>query len=142
MDQKLADQIDDFKAWALKLGCPVSALPNDLVLNRLMKTNGANLQKLMTHVRPKAEVKLIRDNLLLNSLSNSNVLSERQLSQLPQNFKNIKKGEKLNRQINELKPRAEELKAVVKGKQLSLSKKGKLLLCHSLVKLWFIDQSS
>lgn len=126
MDQKLFDKVDEFKAWALKLGCPVSALPNDAALIRLIKSDNANLQKLMDHVRPKSEVKLIRDNLLLHELSHSNpnLLSERQLSDLPSNFKNFKKGERLNLQIGELKPRVKELKNAVREKLMVISEKG------------------
>lgn len=126
MDQKESGPIDDFKAWALKLGCPVSALPNDAALNRLIKSNHGNLQKFMDHVRPRSEVKLIRDNLLLPELSRSNLLTDRQLSDIPNNFKIFKKGERLNHQISKLKPQVEELKNAVTDKTMAINKKGTL----------------
>lgn len=131
MDQNPCDKnpIDDFKSWALKLGCPVNALPSDAALIRFMKSNHGNVQKLMDQFRPKAEVKLIKDNLLLHSLSNStNVLSDRHQSDLPDSFRNVKKLEKLNRQIGILRPKVEQLKGQVKDKRLHLSKKGIHLL--------------
>lgn len=126
MEQNLREKktVDDFKAWALKLGCPVNALPSEAALNRLMKSNPASLQKLMDHIRPKSEVKLIRDNLLLQSITDSELLSERQLSNLPPNLEKFKKFQKLQRQISELKPRVEELKTTVNDKLLSTSKIG------------------
>lgn len=129
METKSSDKnpVDDFKAWALKLGCPIKALPSDAALNRFMKSNHANVQKLMDHVRPKDEVKLNKDNLLLDSLTNSNLLLERSESYqtgLPNKLKNIKKVEKLNHQIGQLKPQVEQMRTEFKQKQSSLLRKG------------------
>lgn len=125
MDKIVSDKnpIDDFKSWALKLGCPVNALPSDAALSRFIKSNHSNVQKLMDQVRPKAEVKLIKGNLLLQSLSKS-YLSAGHQSDLPDNLKNIKKAEKLNRQISQLKPIVEQQKIELKEIQSSLLKKG------------------
>lgn len=136
MDQNPCDKnpIDDFKSWALKLGCPVNALPSDAALSRFMKSNQGNVQKLMDQFRPKAEVKLIKDNLLLQSLSNStNVLSDRHRSDSSDDFKNVKKLERLNRQIGELKPEVEQLKTELKDKQSHLSLKGIFRSPHLIV---------
>lgn len=68
--------IDDFKSRAL---------------SRFIKLNHGNVQKVMDHVRPKSEVKLIKAHLLLQSLSRSN-LSDRHQSDLPDKlYKEYKK---------------------------------------------------
>ncbi len=127
MEKKLptTDPIDDFKSWALKLGCPVNSLPSDAALNRFIKANHANVGKLMNRVQSKTDVKLFRDNFLLQSLSQSKLSSDRhQFDNLPNGFKSFKKLEKLNRQIGELKPRVERLNIDVKDKKANLLEKG------------------
>lgn len=130
MEQNTSDKnpIDDFKSWALKLGCPVNALPSDAVLNRFIKSNRTNAQKLTDLVRPKSEVKSIKDNLLLRSVTKLNLLLERHQSNLPDSIKNIKKVETLHHQISQLKPRVQLLKSGIKDKQMSLAKKGMFCL--------------
>lgn len=118
------DPVDRLKSWALQMGCPVNALPSDAALDRLMKSNIANVKKLMEHWRPRFEVKLSRDNLLVSSLSVANALLDRQQADLPNSLKDLKRTEKINRQIDELKSHTERLKVDVNKKKSSLFGKG------------------
>ncbi|KAG4076768.1 hypothetical protein HA402_009114 [Bradysia odoriphaga] len=121
------DSIDGFKSWALHMGCPVNALPGDAALDRLIKSNLVDVQKLMAGWRPKSEVKLCRENLLVSSVSGPNVLLERQQTDQPNTWNNLKQKEKISRQIDELKPRTERLRAKVRDKKLSLFGKAEQL---------------
>lgn len=135
MAQNLSDRIDDFKSWALKLGCPVKALPSDAALNRFMKSKHANVQKTECQIQSQCEVKSFRDNLLLQNVSASNLVLER--SDLPDNLKKLRKAEKLNRQISELRPRVTRQKRDVKEKKSSAMEKGNEI--QSLVITWNFD---
>ncbi|XP_037049249.1 augmin complex subunit dgt5 [Bradysia coprophila] len=120
------EPMDGFKSWALQMGCPVNALPGDAALDRLIKSNLVDVQKLMTGWRPRSEVKLCRDNLLVSSVPNSNGLLERQQNQ-PNSWNDLKRKEKISRQIDELKPRTERLRAEFRDKKSSLFGKAEQL---------------
>lgn len=124
MEKILSDtsSIDDLKSWALKLGCPVNALPSDAALCRFIKSNYACVQKLMKQMGPKSEVKLIKSNLLSYGVSNSNLTDRYQSDSIVLN--NIRKVDKLNRHISQLRSKIEQLKSEWNEKQSSLMHKG------------------
>ncbi|KAH8261204.1 hypothetical protein KR044_005115 [Drosophila immigrans] len=60
------DQINAFRAWAISLGCPPSALPSDDSLKSVFKSPNKQLfMQLQARIRPKGEVQEVRDNMLI-----------------------------------------------------------------------------
>lgn len=112
------NRIDEFKLWALKLGCPVKALP-EKALNRFVKANGDKIKMLMDRVMDRNDVKSFQDNSLLQDFSPV------VLEKFPaKNISNLKKVEKLNAKLCELRPRVERQKCEMEELKSSLEKKG------------------
>ncbi|XP_037944742.1 augmin complex subunit dgt5-like [Teleopsis dalmanni] len=67
MSQK--EFLEDFKAWAVKLGCDNESMPSEDALKTIFKSHQSELFKnLMRRVLPRGDVISIRENILINKI--------------------------------------------------------------------------
>ncbi|XP_013097699.2 augmin complex subunit dgt5 [Stomoxys calcitrans] len=105
--------VEAFRVWATKLGCPQEAMPSEDALKSVFKSRQRDLFcNLMRRVRPRQEVKDIRENILIHKTEKikGQVVSVCERSFLPQEMQNQLKMQDLKKKHNDMKQNLEEHK--------------------------------
>uniref|UniRef100_A0A1I8NYQ8 Uncharacterized protein n=1 Tax=Stomoxys calcitrans TaxID=35570 RepID=A0A1I8NYQ8_STOCA len=130
----IEDDVESFRVWATKLGCPPEDIPGDDALKSLFKSRQRDLFcNLMRRVRPRQEVNEIKENILIHKAEKikGQIVSACERSFLPQEMQIQlqlqdlrKRHSEMYQRLGERKKEYEALAASIKTKNIQTANLG------------------
>ncbi|XP_061394199.1 augmin complex subunit dgt5 [Musca vetustissima] len=122
----IEDDMEAFRVWATKLGCPPEAMPSEDALKSVFKSRQRDVFcNLMRRVRPRQDVKDIKENILIHKVEKirGQVLSVCERSFLPHELQMHLKIQDKRKKLKDLEQRLDERKKEFEAQAASIKTK-------------------